>query len=180
MAAADDASRPVLFLDFDGVLLPFGDGLTYERFPEPCLAALSHLMVPALAATVARICNARCASVLGGRRLCWQRCGVRASAAGSFGCTEAFARRPVQKNQSSCQRTPSLRVHDCVCTTCVLRSIPLSPCFRRRRTHGSCSPPHGAQSMRHRRGAWPIRPSSPLVRAPKTPNPNPNPNPNQP
>lgn len=114
---ADDIARPVLFLDIDGVLLPFGDGLTYERFPEPCLAALSHLMVPALAATVARICIACCASVLGGRRLCWQRCGVRASAAGSFGCTEAFARRPVQKNQSSCQRTPSLLVHDCLCTT---------------------------------------------------------------
>ena len=77
---ADDISRPVLFLDIDGVLLPFGDGLTYERFPEPCLAALSHLMVPALAATVARICIARCASVLGGRRLFRLHGGFRAPA----------------------------------------------------------------------------------------------------
>lgn len=53
MAAGD--SRPVLFLDIDGVLLPFGNGLAHERFPDPCLAALSHLLVRAQAAVVAGI-----------------------------------------------------------------------------------------------------------------------------
>ena len=47
-------TQPVVFLDIDGVLLPFGDGAPpteADRFPDEGLAALSHL----IAATGARI-----------------------------------------------------------------------------------------------------------------------------
>lgn len=47
--------RPVVFLDIDGVLLPFGDGAptldSPERFPDAALAALSCI----IEATAARI-----------------------------------------------------------------------------------------------------------------------------
>ena len=51
-AAGDDARAPVVFLDIDGVLLPFGEGAPAcaadadpaRSFPRQCLAALARLL----------------------------------------------------------------------------------------------------------------------------------------